>query len=280
MAPELDSEIVKRGSIAEIVRAYEQALSKIDSAYALLQEAQDELKTAFSVRSNYDTDFGVLPDRNHVNQNADEQSLKEVKEVIKRKAWRQLYAALEIDRIASIKRRDEISKKLESGDLPEITVKDVFEIFEALNQNVNDFAKESVVEVYNWLRPYTDGYEITRYKTNQKNATFELGRKVIKTNMIQNKCGGGYHVNYYNEKYLVALDKVFHMLDGKNMMDSSYRSPLVDAINSSDNSQTVQTEYFFCRMYSNCNLHIEFLRDDLRHEFNAIAGGNNLKPHN
>jgi hypothetical protein len=254
-------------------------LAKIETAYGILSEAQDELKSAFSCGGKFDTDFGVLPDRNHVTQNADAGSLKEVKEVIKRKAWRNLYASLEIDRIASIKRRDEIYKMLESGELPEITIESVFEIFEALNQNMNTFANESVLEVYKWLRPATDGWEMSKYKTNQKNATFELGKKVVKSRMVENKySGAGFHVNHYNEKYLLALDKVFHMLDGKSMMQS-YRSPLVDAINTSEGGEVV-TEYFKVKMYRNCNAHIEFLRQNLVDEFNKICGGMNLKPFN
>jgi hypothetical protein len=248
---ELDTDLVKRGSISEIVQSYESALAKIETAYGILSEAQDELKSAFSCGGKFDTDFGVLPDRNHVTQNADAGSLKEVKEVI----------------------------KLESGELPEITIESVFEIFEALNQNMNTFANESVLEVYKWLRPATDGWEMSKYKTNQKNATFELGKKVVKSRMVENKySGAGFHVNHYNEKYLLALDKVFHMLDGKSMMQS-YRSPLVDAINTSEGGEVV-TEYFKVKMYRNCNAHIEFLRQNLVDEFNKICGGMNLKPFN
>jgi len=275
----MTTDLAQRGSISEIVTAYNAAMTKTESAYALLAEAEAEFKAAFTITEKYDTDFGVLPGQHkNYNDNVGDH-LKQVRDVIKRKAWRALYNSMEIDRIVSIKRRDEIAARLENGDLPEITVQTIFETFEALNQNINEFANESVIEVFNWLRPYTDGYEITRYKTNQKNAVFELGKKIIKTMMVDNKYGGGFHVNYYHEKYLVALDKVFHMLDGKNMMGNSYRSPLVDAINSSDGA-TVETDYFFCRMYQNCNLHIEFKRPDLVVEFNKICGGMNLKPKN
>lgn len=274
-----NTELAKRGSISDTVKAYEAATQKVDAAYAMLKEAEAELKNAFAVFEKHDVDFGVLPGNHRGYNNNVNDHLVEVKEVIKRKAWSALYDSMEIDRITSIKRRDEIRKRIESGDLPEITVKAIYEIFEALNQNINEFARESVKEVFDWLRPYTDGYEMTRYKTNQKNATFELGKKVIKSMMVENKYGGGFHVNYYNEKYLIALDKVFHMLDGKNMMEKSYRSPLVDAISTSKGN-TAQTDYFFCRMYSNRNLHIEFTRPDLVVEFNKICGGMNLKPFN
>lgn len=275
-----ESDLIKRGSIAEKVKAYNSAMSKIESAYSILREAEDQLKAAFNVSEKHDTDFGTLPGRHHDSTDNVGDSAKGVRQVIKRKAWRTLYQALEIDRIASIKRRDEIHKQLEEGTLPEITVENIFQVFEALNQNINEFARESVLEVYRWLRPNLDSYEMEHYKTNKKNATFEIGKKVIKAGMVQISYQS-YRTNSYNEKFLIALDKVFHMLDGKNMLENSYRSPLVDAINSSaDRGSSVRTDYFFCRMYQNGNLHIEFLRPDLVKQFNAIAGGANLKPSN
>lgn len=275
---EHETDIAKRGTIAEKVKAYNSAIEKIELAYGILADAEAMLKSAFSVSEKYDTDFGTLPGRHHDSTDNVGESIKHVKNIIKRKAWRSLYAALEIDRIASIKRRDEIHKQLEEGTLPEITIESIFETFEALNQNINEFARESVLEVYRWLRPDADGYEMTKYKTNQKNARFELKNKVIKSRMVEHSFRQ-FRINSYHEKYLIALDKVFHMLDGANMLDKSHRSPLVDAINSSE-TLSVKTDYFFCRMYQNGNLHIEFTRSDLVQKFNAIAGGTNLKPEN
>ncbi len=274
-----DTDLIKRGTIAEKVNAYNSAIRKIEIAYESLTIAEAELKSAFSIGERYDTNFGTLPGRHHGSTENVGNSLKVVKEEIKRRAWRTLYQSLEIDRIASIKRRDDIHKRLEEGQLPEITIESIYEMFESLNQSVNEFAKESVQEVYKWLRPNADSYEMTHYKTNQKNAAFELKKKIVKNQMVQLSYRS-YRTNYYNEKYLIALDKVFHMLDGTNMLEKSHRSPLVDAINTSDGSSSVKTDYFLCRMYLNGNLHIEFLRPDLVQQFNAIAGGANLKPSN
>lgn len=275
---EIETDVVKRGSITEIVKAYEEAIQKIDTAYGILLDAEKQLKSAFSVKERYDTDFGTLPGHHYDSTDNVENSIEGVKTVIKRKAWRCLYYSLEIDRIVSIKRRDEIYETIDRGDLPEITVKSVFEMFETLNQNINEFAKESVKEVYDWLRPPADYDEMRSYKTNQKNARYELGSKVIKTRMVDLSFGS-FQVNHYHEKYLIALDKVFHMLDGKNMLDKSYRGVLVDAINHNETG-VCDTDYFHCRMYRNGNLHIEMLRPDLVQQFNAIAGGMNLKPSN
>lgn len=271
-----EKELITRGTIADKVNAYKSAMQKLDQGYDLLRQAEQEMKAAFSVGSKYDTDFAVLPGRHSSHNENVPEKLDGVKDAINRKAWRALYDQLEIDRVASIKRRDEISKQLDSGQLPEITIESIYEIFETLNQNVDTFARESVLEVYKWLRPEADSCEMRDYKTNQKNAAFELKDRIIKRMMV-NRSFHNYRTNYYNEKYLIAMDKVFFMLDGKNMLEKSYRSPLVDAINTSELSE-VETEYFQVKMYGNGNLHIHFLRMDLVQKFNAVAGGAVLKP--
>lgn len=275
---EENTDLIKRGTIAEKVKAYNSAIDSVKAAYEILSDAELQLKQAFSISEKHDTDFGTLPGRHHGSNDNVGDSYNRVKQEIDRRVWRTLYQSLEIDRIASIKRRDEIHKQLEEGQLPEITIESIYEMMEALNTNINEFAKESVMEVYKWLRPNADSYEMTRYKTNQKNAAFELKKKIVKNQMV-NISFHAFRTNHYNEKYLIALDKVFHMLDGKNMLEKSHRSPLVDAINISEGS-SVRTDYFFCRMYQNGNLHIEFLRADLVQQFNAIAGGSALKPSN
>jgi hypothetical protein len=186
--------------------------------------------------------------------------------------------ALDIDKILSIKRGDEIRKKLDDGELPEITIQNIYEVFETLMQNTNNFAEEAVHEVYDWLRPH-EGYRGSEYKTNQKYAMFELGKKVIIPYIVERGWGGGgFHVNYYREKNLIALDKVFYLLDGKSMMTEGYRSPLVDKIN--EGKGAGETDYFSFKCYGNNNLHLEFKRIDLVKEFNRVAGGMNLKPNN
>jgi len=271
-----DTTLVTRSSIAEKVKAYEEAQEKIRQGYALLTEAQATLKAAFTVAGKYDSDFDVLPDRR--SYYVEIGKLPEyVEGQTRRKAWRILYHTLDIDKILSIKRADEIGRKLENETLPEITIKNIYEVFETLVQNTNDFANEAVHEVFDWLRPHESGYG-SRYKTNEKNAKFEIGKKVILAWCVENKFGGGFRTDYTREKNLMALDRVFHLLDGKSFNDKGYRSPLVDAINTG--GATGETDYFRYTCYGNKNLHLEFKRLDLLKEFNAVAGGMNLKPNN
>lgn len=272
-----DKDIAIRASISEKVKAYNEAQEKIKQGYALLQDAQAQLKAAFSVASKYDSDFDVVPRERHY-FNGIESIPAYIEGQTRRRAWKQLYYALDIDKIMSIKRVEETRKKLDDGELPEINMQNIYEVFETLVQNTNSFAEEMIHEIYDWLRPNESSYAAS-YKTNQKYAKFELGKKVILPYCVESAwTGGKFRVNYYREKYLIALDKVFHLMDGKSMMDEGYRSPLVDKIN--DGAAQGETEYFRYKCYGNNNLHIEFKRPDLVKEFNRIAGGMNLKPAN
>ncbi len=63
----------------------------------------------------------------------------------------------------------------------------------------------------------------SKYKTNTE---FELGKKVILVWQIEKGWSRGmFRVNYHREKYITALDNVFHMIDGKVPI-KSYHGPL------------------------------------------------------
>lgn len=62
-------------------------------------------------------------------------------------------------------------------------------------------------------------------------------------------------------------------------LPDGYRSPLVDAINTTD-SYVVETDMFRVKCYINGNIHLEFKRLDLLKKFNAVAGGMSLNPIN
>lgn len=270
------TDIVKRGTIAEKIKAHNQAVELVEAGYKQLAQAKEILDNEFGK----DSYFYVMP-HSHQSCTNPEEAPKIVTEGIKRQAWKELYDSLEINRIMSIERGDETAEKLNKGELPPLTIEAVYEVFEMLNQNINSFARESVKEIFEWIRPHELWHGDSHYKTNQKNARIELGKKIIHGGMVELKYSRtGYQVSYRNEKYLTALDRVFHMLEGKNMLENSHRSPIVDAINLTDASGKAETDYFKCKCYQNGNIHIEFKRLDLVGKFNAMAGGMNLKPSN
>lgn len=261
---QFDSNLATRTTVSAMIDSFNQASNMITEGYKILAEAEQILEAAFG---NHYSDFDT------VDQNSGRSSPNDfIQKKIKRSAWRSLINMLEIRKALSIKRAKELDENLEDADkLPPIELETVFEMFSTLVNNSESFAREAIAEVYEDLRPRQ-----SRYKTNQKNAHEHIGRKIILSGRIQNRYGGGFQINYYQSSNFIALDKVFHLLDGGKLALDGYQSPLIDAINTCEGGQG-ETDYFRFKCYGNCNLHLEFKRLDLLKKFNAIAGGANLK---
>lgn len=265
------TDLAQQQKLAALVDACDAAKAKIEAGYTLLAEAEAQLTEAFGKEAY----FHVLNRENYDTTRAKETAIQELKQ----NAWRQIVNKSQVEKLMSISRAEELHKNLsDPKKLPDVTVAAIIDMMRLYIDNSAAILDEAVREVYDWLRPRENSTAAT-YKTNQKNATFELGPKLILTWIVQHSFGKcPLQVNYYHEKHLIALDKVFFALDGKGVPDG-YRSPLVDAINTSPDGRG-ETSYFEFRAFNNGNLHITFKRPDLVEKFNRIAGGANLKPAN
>lgn len=267
----MNSEIARRETITALVGTYQQAVEQVTTAYGLLDAAKTNLSSVFL--SDY---FHVLSG-NHYGPMSDD--LAKVLDGIKRRAWMVIVDRLEIRRILSIKRREELDRQLSGesrnsyekvAELPEITEANILSMFQDGMAKATDYANEAVYEVFDWLRPGT--WQRTEYKTNDK---WKLGRKVIKTWVVEPGYGRGlFRVRYGIEKNVTALDNVFHMLDGRGALNT-HNGPLTDAImNSADGYG--ETDFFKFRCCKNGNIHLEFKRMDLVAKINKTAGGNRI----
>lgn len=183
---------------------------------------------------------------------------------MKKTAWRILVDRMGLKNVMSIKKRGEFEKQLESGDLPDICPETIGSIIATFGEQAKDFAKEAAIEVFEILRPHN-----SHYKTND---AFRVGRRVILTWMVESGWGRSkFRPNYDREKRLVAIDGVFHILDGKGIM-KEHKGPLCQAIYDTQDGKG-ETEYFRFRCFKNHNLHLEFKRLDLVKELNGLAAG-------
>jgi hypothetical protein len=268
----LDKGIAVHKTISERVDAYQVAVANITEAYAILAEAQKTLDDAFGRASSYYPEFDVLPGRTSDVDRQRDQVLEE----IGRKAWRHLINLSGIRKVLSVKRAEELDKKLYNDKLDEINHENVAGMLTMLAGQGTDFAEEAVKEVYEYLRPGARG---SSYKTNQAYARWRLGKKVILTGAVEHGYGGKvpFRVGYYRYDMFRALDKVFHLLDGRGdgLKDTSYLSPLIDAVNTSETGEG-QTDYFTFKAHHNGNLHLTFRRPELVDKLNRVAGGGSV----
>lgn len=260
----MNEELIPRVTLNQMVQAFNRASNNIHTAYKLLTDTEAELRAVFKSNSYY---FSLNRDEYRRNY----ESPQDTVDGIKRDVWRALVDRMELRRVMSIAKAKELADQLEKGkDLPDITLANLMAMLENTLDQIPRMMEEAVAEVFDWLRPSR-----SEYKTNTE---FEIGERVVLKWCVESgyRQRGSFRVNYHREANLIALDNVFHMLDGKGTVKTS-RGPLVDGINTTQDG-TGTTEYFAFKCFLNHNLHIKFLRPDLVAKLNQLAGGNRLKP--
>lgn len=268
----MTKELAHRETIAVLVGTYQKATADISAAYAMLDAAKKSLKGVF--KNDY---FEVI--RRNNNGDTGPQEVEAVGKEIKRRVWTAIVDRMEVKKLMSIKRREDLDRQL-AGDssryepvpeLPDVTEANILGMFKDTMAKATDYANEAVFEVFDWLRP--QGGRTAALKTNDK---WKIGNKVIIGWCVEMAYSRGkFNVKYDREKNLLALDNVFHMIDGKGTM-KGYYGPLCNAIKESPDG-TGETDYFKFKCCKNHNLHVEFKRPDLVQKINKTAGGNRLK---
>jgi len=261
----LGNEIIIPATIPELIDIYQEQTTKIENAFNMLSEAEQVLKHAFGDTGGFCTMPSYYNPAN---------ALEKAKLNMHKAAWARFVEKSEIRKILSVKEATALDSRLNKGDdLPPITIDNVMEMFSLFVAKGSDLATDAVKEVFDFLKPNQNGYS-KEYKTNKR---YCVGKKVIMTWIVSKSYLNGvrFKVNYQREDKITALDRIFHMLDGKGI-PRGYKSPLIDAINTS-HSGLGETDYFKFSCYENGNLHITFKRLDLLKELNRIGGNGTLK---
>lgn len=264
-----------RATVRSLVAAFAATEQTIRASFSALVEAERALNAAFSLRAGDAaymridaSDYGYHDDFANADQAVGRMA---------REAWRAIVERLELRRVMSISRWDALDKQLDKGTLPPITEETVMAFARDNAASIADMHAEAVGEVYEWLRPRADSYAMRQYKTNQRNARWELGERIILTSMVEqcrvrrghfDVCGDG--------QRLSALERVFLALDGAGMTGRGYYSDLEVAIKGTAGGKG-RTDLFEFRACANKSLHLRFLRPDLLAAFNRVAGGRRLR---
>jgi Domain of unknown function (DUF4942) len=251
---------------SHMAREFQEATAEIAQLMLAIQTQSQRMRSAFDpdgeiTYSPFDLDF------KYDGQQYNAEDFDRIREKMARRAWRILFDHLGVKNVMSVKKRGEFEHQLERGDLPEVTEANIIGVIAGLAGDAKEFARDAAKEVFDMLRP-AKGWG-GDYKTNN---AFRVGRKVILPHRVE-RCWNGktYRANYHREKELVALDGVFHLLDGKGVMREP-RGPLCKAIEASPDGRG-ETDFFAFKCFKNGNLHLTMKRLDLVKELNGLAAG-------
>lgn len=253
-----ETALIPRVTIAQIASNFRENFNRLDELFELEEMINATSTMGLSIHA-----YG----RGH---RSDRVNLDDAKKALTLNTWRELIGKMEIRRILSIKKAEELDKQLDTGEgFPEINEENIVGMMRGMIADADRFIEEAILEVYDWIRPWSE--RRAEHVTNEKNR-WQLGAKIILAGHLEE---GGARVNYYRQKHVTAMDNVFHALDGKPPVTTHY-GPLYDAIYQNPDRKG-ETDYFKFKCFSNGNLHIQFKRLDLVARFNAVAGGARLK---
>lgn len=267
----MSTDLANRVTISAIVNVYQSSVATVRAAFAAIHAAEGRLNVAVTL-GMHDSAIHVRVSCHH-HQSWDDP--KDTLDAIRRDTWRAIVERLEIRRMLSVKRAEELNKHLERGTLPEITEDSVADFAQFYLDNLGAMLEESVREVFEFLRPRL-GTRVHDLKTNTE---LEIGPRVILGYMVDMGYCGTYRVKYSCDAELTALENVFLALDGKGSILKSYQSALRTAIDATRHDVgSGETDYFAFRCHRNGRLHLRFKRLDLLKKLNQAAGGMRLRP--
>jgi Domain of unknown function (DUF4942) len=260
----METALVKKETTAALVRAHDKAVALAEQGTKAIKEAKQIMEATCGQYADICNcrDYDI--------------SAESCCKRIKNEFWKHFIKMMGVDALISVRKREELHKQLESDAAPEFTGANILAFYTQFTTDIDSYFEDSVKEVFDWLKPGS----WTNYKTNEK-SKYDIGRKVIKTyvfdtqyfsiqNMFFNHYGRG-------EQSIIALDKVFHLIEGKGIPRHPTDLLTIMRQAARDGETGVKTEYFKMKWFKNGNLHIEFLRLDLLRKLNAIAGKAMLK---
>lgn len=270
------SELIPYTTATAMAGTYQSSVARLRQLIVEVGVECDKLKAAFGDGYHFDVDMHF----DGSNHDANLETANKIEGSMRRAAWGALIAKLGIRKLMSSKRAGELDdaiydRRRSYGDdkpheLPAIDEETIYQVLSGMVESAEEFMAEAVAEEYDYFKPSK------AYAAYVRNSEFTLAPKIIRPWMVERGWGKSqWRPRHDSAKHLIALDNIFHRLDGAGIPDG-YSGPLVDAIQSCDAGGHGETVYFRFRCCKNGNIHLEFKRLDLLEQFNAIAGRNRL----
>lgn len=244
-----ETALVKKRTAEEIVALrntalshYLEALKSMDRAAELAEQAGRFGAPRFEIdRHGF---WGTVEER-----------MEQIRSIVDRAVWRSLKEETGLLDLMDAAASRDFDKQIEHK-VPVVTLDAVRATFSRLFEEKEAIFERGVVNVFKTLS--------RDYRNNDE---FRLGRKIV----IQ----GGFWHHAYNHERVADLDRIFHLLDGKNQKPHGANAASILRAHYSWNSQStrgekVKTDYMEFIGYKNGNIHITFTRMDLVQKVNRI----------
>lgn len=262
------TELIEHQTITAICDNVEQAKLEVKQAFESLRAAKARLKATLGDGTRYY--HTILPHRNYYGDNIfEEREEKETYDNITRNAWRYILEQTGLRQFMTEKRQKELESQIDSNNLPPLTVENIVGTLQGLAGRVDGLLKESVKEVFDWLRP-RGAWGNGKLKTNHK---FHVGPKAIVYG-VESNYSHGFRIRYNYDANFRSLGNAFSLLDGRGVQKypNDLSTRFNEAFKLAVSGETFADEYFEIKCYINGNAHIKFKRLDLLKEMNRIGG--------
>ncbi|VVD61903.1 hypothetical protein PEP31012_00145 [Pandoraea eparura] len=251
------TDLVKSISIANLANQRTAIVERIHAALDLLGEAQ-QLATVAHLRFPrlvLDESYGCRgrPSVTGDYAKRDEAQAAMVR-LIDAHGWNYLLSESGMRTFMDAKAREQWSRQIAEGDVPELTAANIEATFAQLYGARGDMFERGVLQCFRRLS--------WDYKSN---SPFRFGKRII-VRYLLSQGSSNYHIT--NE--LDDLTRVFSVLDGKPEPD--HRHGLSSLISHAQRLRKSEAEnaYFQLRWFKNGNGHLTFLRADLVDRMNKI----------
>ena len=246
-----NTDIIRQGSIQEVILKRDRAIELYYRAMALMAEAAEVAKDASQSRYasiRFDnTDFTGKQDYDK----------EKVRQSIDRDVWLYLLGLSGLKNLMDAEAYGEFRDQLEK-DPPEVTLDTLTATFRDLGAQGDELFRRGLVNVFKRLN----------YRAYKTNDAFSIGKKII-VEHVMGAYGGFSHWGHKREA-ISDLDRIFHILDGQEPVDHRGDAAGLVAEASHRKEYELETEYFRFRWFKNGNMHIWLLRPDLVTKANKL----------
>lgn len=156
----------KRETITELVEAYNETCRLVKEAYTSFSMAVECFKRVGRYFPNIEikSTYRALDDRD----------ISEATQEITSKAWEGIIDKTQMREAMTEKRWKEIENQIETKKMPEFTVDNVLAILTSLYGRTGELLNESIIEVFETLRPRHSRHKPTRKKKYRQKSSLHI----------------------------------------------------------------------------------------------------------